>query len=54
MFVYCSVEDCKHYVDGMCENVWKIGTHAIKIDENYMGIPYCTDFEQRGEPDESD
>ena len=45
MLVYCDVECCKHNKDGMCENKWPIGTEAIKISENEMGIPYCTDFE---------
>ena len=49
MHIYCEVEDCKHCEDGMCECVWETGTHAIKIAENYMGIPYCTDFQQREE-----
>ena len=49
MHIYCDVEGCKHCEDGMCECVWKAGTHAIKISENYMGIPYCTDFVQKEE-----
>lgn len=52
MFVYCGVEDCTHCEDGMCENVWPIGTHAISVEENYMGIPFCTDFKQREEQEE--
>ena len=52
MHVYCEVEDGKHCEDGMCECIWQTGTHAIKISENYMGIPYCTDFEQREEEEE--
>ena len=54
MFVYCSVKDCEHCEDGMCENTWPIGTHAIRIDENYMGIPFCTDFKQREEQEEKE
>ena len=50
MIVYCDVEDCKHNKDGFCECVWPIGTKAIKIQENYMGIPFCTDFKNK--PDE--
>ena len=45
MLIYCDVEDCKHNKDGICENKYPIGTEAIKISENWMGIPYCTDFE---------
>lgn len=52
MHIYCDVEDCKHCEDGFCNNIWPCGTNAIRISENYMGIPYCTDFEQREEEQE--
>lgn len=52
MLVYCGVEDCEHCEDGMCECVWPAGTNAISIKENYMGIPYCTDFKQREEQED--
>ena len=45
MLIYCNAEDRNHNKDGMCENKWPIGTEAIKISENWMGIPYCTDTE---------
>lgn len=49
MLVYCDVYDCKHNEDGMCGNKWPIGTEAIRVSENYMGIPFCTDFENAEE-----
>ena len=53
MHIYCDVDDCKHCENGFCENVWPCGTNAIRISENYMGIPYCTDFEQKEEQEET-
>ena len=49
--VYCDAE-CEHNEDGMCNCVWPNGVQAIKIDENWMGIPFCTDFKQKEEDDE--
>lgn len=51
MLVYCDSEDCKHNKDGICENKWPIGAESIKISENWMGIPYCTDFEDTKDND---
>lgn len=45
MIVYCDVYDCKHNEDGKCANKWPVGTEAIKISENWMGIPACSDAE---------
>ena len=54
MLIYCDVEDCKHNEDGMCNCVWPNGVHAVKIHENYMGIPNCTDFKQREDQEEEE
>lgn len=49
MIVYCDAGDCKHNEDGRCVNKFPIGTEAIKITEDYMGIPCCADFEDAEE-----
>ena len=53
MLVYCDVVDCKHndHMSHMCKNKWPVGTEAVKISENYLGIPRCTDYEYDGEDD---
>ena len=51
MFVYCDAE-CEHNEDGMCNNRWPIGANAIRIEENWMGIPHCTDFKQKEEDED--
>ena len=54
MLIYCDVEDCKHNEDGMWNCAWPNGVHAVKIHENYMGIPNCTDFKQREDQEEEE
>ena len=51
MIVYCDVYDCLNNIDGVCTNKWPHGSEAIKISENWMGIPSCTDFKDVNEED---
>ena len=50
MIVYCELEECKNNKEGKCKNKYPIGTEAIGIETNWMGLPICSDYDY--EPDE--
>lgn len=52
MIVYCDAEECKNNKEGKCENKFPIGTEAISIETNWMGLPICSDYEYEPEEEE--
>ena len=44
MIVYCSVADCKHNKDRVCECEQPVGSQFITIGDTLMG-PMCEDYE---------